>query len=491
MAQLLNAYLLYVVILAVGIFAGVVCCKFANKKNNGTTLRDVLTGGMTESAFLQQAAAGLKNKGDSFTAVSMKFENWDKITNAFGNNVCANAVKHIYSVLDEQLSSSEYFVRTGEDSFSFFLRNRKTEEVYARLDRIYDGGKRFVFEGADFYSIQLVFGIYQPVDSNEDVSSMLEKAKYARVNMNDEHRYRLYDSSYDDGTKRNFADADALNNALNTHEFIVYFQPKVRTYDRKITGAEALIRWRHSNKGLLTPDMFLKYADKYQITSKIDLLVVESVCAALARWKRAEMELCPVSVNVSKASFERYDFPEKCSKICARHSIEPSMLEFEVKEDILLENEGRTQTFIDRLHEFGFRCAVDNFGKSHTSLRLFGTCDIDTVKLDRSFFNGENDNRKGRFIIEAILKLTTQLHVKSVAEGIEKNGQVQYLQKAACDAIQGFYYYKPMPLEAFEKNVYDNGILGYAPENKTTDVRSGAVLKKKKVEKGVACRMLP
>jgi len=464
MANLLNNYFIYIVILLFGIFAGFSIFVYFNKNRNKYSSSDSVTCGLTECEFDKRTSALISGKSDTVTFVSMQFENWIQSVNAYGNGVTTAALRHLNNVLSGQLSQSELFVRTGEDSFSFIIKNRKMEEVCARLDRIYDSAKEYTVGEADGFQIQLVFGIYQPIGCSETIADMKDKAVSARVNINNTQRYRFYDSSMDENGKIIFAGAEAIENALKYHEFVVYLQPKVRTFDKKIIGAEALVRWRHFQKGLLSPDMFFQYVKKYYKESKIDLFVVDSVCDALSRWVKEDRETCPISINISSQSFKRSDFPEICQKICAGYGVDPSLIEFEFKEEILINDLQYANDMFYRFHDYGFRCAVDNFGTSYTSLSLLSALDIDTIKLDCSFFSGENDNRKGRYIVESILKLATQLHISSVAEGIEKAGQASYLQKAACEAIQGYFYFKPMPVSSFEEQAYANMLLGFAPD---------------------------
>ena len=349
--------------------------------------------------------------------------------------------------------------RTGEDAFCFLLKNRKPDEICARLDRICAGVDRA--DGGESYRLQLCFGIYFPESTEGDIKALQSRAVFARQNGASDHRYHFYDRSHWETSAWEREMASSMDHAIQVSEFVVYYQPKVRVSDQKVAGAEALVRWRHPQRGLLSPDMFLPVAEQYQKISAIDRYMFEVVCQTLARWKKRGWELCPISLNLARADLDRSNFVDECYEICCRHQVEPGQIEFEIEEHLLTENPERAKSFITRLHGVGFRCAVDNFGVDATSLQMLGELDVDTVKLDRSFFRGDNNSSRGRYIVEALLKLTAQLHIRTVAEGIDDLGQVKYLGQVGCDMIQGFYFFKPMPLEKFEGEIYSQNALAY------------------------------
>lgn len=436
------------------------------QKSAKSALSDTVTGGLTEPVFHTLGKRILAGGASSFAFVSMEIENLPQIYKSFGSAECERTLQYLHSVLQSQLSREEIEARTGEDSFCFMLKNRKPDEICARLDRIYDAVNRHNQSGSEPYLLQMRFGVYLPDNREEDIKAIQGKAVLARLSGSSERRYHFYDRKLQENAGREREVAQSIDHALQTSEFVVYYQPKIRVLDQRIAGAEAFIRWRHPQRGLLSPDMFLPLAEQYQKAYRIDQFVFHEACRTINRWMKQGKEICPISINLSRAALEQSGFADECFEVCNKFAVDPAQFEFEIKESLLLENPERSRSMLERLHALGFRCAVDNFGSNLASLQMFGRLDIDTIKLDNSFFTGENDNRRGRYIIESILKLATQLHIQTVATGVEKRGQTQYLQQVACDMMQGFYYFKPMPLERFESEVYDNDTLKYA-ENST------------------------
>ena len=422
---------------------------------------DTITGSLSEAGFYVKLQKTIGSKVGSFAFVSMQIKDLSQIVKTFNTDDRIRTLNYISDVLSAQLGNEEFVSRTGEDTFLFALKLRDHDKICVKLNLICDALNRFNSSRSSVYSLNPVFGIYLAADG-ETISDIENKAILARINAEAENMFCFYDIMLREKTDKLRETASSMESALNKHEFVVYYQPVVRVSDRRVVGAEALIRWRHPLKGVLSPDMFLPLAEQYRLIENMDRLVFEDVCTSISMRNKKDLEPCPVSVNLSRASLNNADLPKELYDICCRMNVSPSLIEFEAKEHLLLENIEKSKSFIEKLHLYGFRCAIDNFGASSCSLQLLTSLDIDTLKLDKSFFSGGNNKNNGRRIIETILKLAAQLHIRTVAEGIDNVGQVQYLQQAACDAIQGFYYFKPMNLDRFEDKIYDDKALAYA-----------------------------
>lgn len=464
--DLYYSILLIMAILLCAMVGLVAFCNSRRKKLVDEAATDPSTGGLSERFFLLRACTILKGKENCFATVSLHVKNMSKICVSFGPGEQNVALKRLHDTLNNQLSSEELFARTGEDTFCFLLKNRKTDEICARLERICNSVNSRK-DGVDRYSLDLSFGIYLPQNEESNIEELLGKAVQARLSGPVGRRYHFYDRNRWETTLLEQDMANSMDHALQINEFVVYFQPKVRVLDQRIVGAEALVRWRHPQRGMLSPDMFLELAEQYQKITSIDRFVFENVCATLARWKKQGRELCPISLNLARADLELPNLADERYEICCKYGVEPANIEFELKENLLLENMERAKFVIERFHALGFRCAIDNFGADVTAMQILGSLDIDTIKLDSSFFGGNNDNRRGRYIAEAILKVASQLHIRTVAEGIASQGQLQFLKQAACDMIQGFYYSKPISLEKLENEAWEQGALKYVESNAT------------------------
>lgn len=430
------------------------------KKQEQVVMRDTVTGAMSEIGFRLKAKKLLKSKIGQFAVVSMQISNLSQIICSFGVDSGKYILRRMIAALTQQLSGDECMAKTGEDSFCFLLKNSRIDDICIRLNRICTAIDEDGEKCNKPYSLQLLFGICVSEESETSIDVLLDRAQIARHIMPENQKYNFFDATEMIKFEQDGLLAESIDQALQTGEFVVFYQPMIQLSDMKVVGAEALIRWRHPRHGLMSPDMFLNVAERYGKARLINRFVVRQVCQTLARWKRQKRELCHIFVDLTEEE-DIIGFINECEEICRYYEVEPSYIEFEIKEGNLLENREKSISLINRMHVLGFRCTVDNFGAEHISLQLLSKLDIDTVKLDGSFFTGDHNNRRGRYIVEAILKLCTQLRVQIVAEGIDSPGQLRFLQQAACDMVQGFCFFKPMALEIFEDEAYNGNVLRY------------------------------
>lgn len=441
------------------------------KQARQLAVSDPITGGLNGTGLRLAAEKYLQSQSVQYAIVAMDVRNFRQIYQTFGGSDGRRVLVHLHRVLKASLSGAEPIARINGDTFCFLLKNRQEDEIQARLKRIYEGANRFNQQRQDPYRLNLCFGVYVPQDNMESLSEMQEKAVQLLESPGTEPRYRFYANTSCEPQSHKRELVEQVERSLKNGDFIVYMQPKVRLGDSRIAGAEALIRWRHPQRGMLAPGMFVPLLEEYRMIHRLDLYLFETVCQKLESWKREGRELCPISVNLSCENLEIDHFLEPYARLCQTYGVAPELIEFELAETILLENPQKIRAVIDEIHSFGFQCALDGFGKTFIPLNLLRELDVDAIKLDRSFFYGENNNRRNRYIIEAILKLAAQMHIRTVAEGIDNASQVQYLQQAACDMIQGFHYFRPMSVEEFERTAYQDGVLRYV---EAEGARSGA-----------------
>lgn len=420
---------------------------------------DPLTGGMSNARFRQEAARLLEKDSD-YTLVSVDMQGFKLINNIYGSKEGNRTLCHLYETMKSCLCPGELLTRAQADLFYLLLKGQNRDEIGRRLQEMYKKVNAFNSDREDPYYLELRFGacVVQPGDT--DMATLEERSSTARKTggtlqggctfYNAEwHRIQLEEKEM----------VNRLDASLRAGDFKVYYQPKVRLEDRRVCGAEALIRWQHPVRGMLSPAVFVPVLEKYRLVARVDQFVFEQVCRDLARWKKEGKELCPVSVNLSRQNLEIPDFLDRCQRIRDHYKVDRGLIEFELTETILLNDPEGVCRLIDRMHEAGFGCSMDDFGSGYSSLGLLNQLNVDTIKLDRSFFVGSNDSSRGRRVVESILKMAGKLHISTVAEGVENPEQVKHLRHSACDAVQGYVFFRPMPVEDFEKAVWEDGRL--------------------------------
>lgn len=433
--------------------------RYNQKKLERLAYFDSLTGGLNHNSFRIAAQELLRNQLHSYAVVSVDILEFKLINKVFGTAEGNRTLNYIYWQLSGHLREDEPVARDFGDVFYFLLKNRSETEIVARLERIYLDANEFSKPDQGPFGLDLYFGIYLPERADEPLSDMQEKANLARKDKKGDFRYR-YQFYNEQSQQQRLKEKELMNEvepALQNGQFMIYLQPKVELRNGRVAGAEALLRWKHPERGMLSPAMFIPLAERYRLICQLDLFVFEQVCRTLARWKAEGKELLPISVNLSRQNMDNPSFLDDFRRLCRSYRVSPALIEFELTETILFQDPEGIKGYIDEMHSYGFKCSLDDFGTGFSSLGLLNDLDVDAIKLDRSFFVGKNDNRRGRRIVEAILRLAAQLHIRTVAEGIDDLRQVQYLCQATCDMIQGFYFYKPMAVEQFEEAVYQDG----------------------------------
>ena len=248
--------------------------------------------------------------------------------------------------------------------------------------------------------------------------------------------------------------------ALEQGEFQVYLQPKVNCFTGRIVGAEALTRWVDPEKGLVMPAEFIPVLEHSGFITKLDLYVFGQVCATLRGWLDAGLEPVPISINFSRASLWQPHVMEQYDRLRRKYAVPGKYLEIELTETFLADGEGAFVALVDEIHALGMRCAIDDFGSGYSALNLLRRVKVDTLKLDRSFFPRtapERERKRALTLVRHIVALGRDLGTHIVAEGVEERSQVEFLQGLGLHTIQGFYYYRPLPLDRFEAVAFQKG----------------------------------
>jgi EAL domain-containing protein (putative c-di-GMP-specific phosphodiesterase class I) len=244
----------------------------------------------------------------------------------------------------------------------------------------------------------------------------------------------------------------SLRGALDRGELKMLYQPQVELATGRITGAEALIRWYHPERGLIVPPAFIPIAEQTGLIVPIGAWVVEESCRQAAKWARTADRELSVSVNVSPRQLAAGDFPDIVKNALAETGLDPRLLCLEITESaVLADPEAATET-LQHLKSLGVRLAIDDFGIGYSSLaQLKALLPVDTIKIDKSFVDGLNNNSEDTAIVDAVLRLAAGLNLTAVAEGVETSEQVEALIELGCTLSQGFHFARPQPPEELER----------------------------------------
>lgn len=416
--------------------------------------RDDLTGVYNLNKFLDEAQRVLDQDSEKVAFQYIDFENFKYVNDVFGYDYGDCILKTYARIMTESLREGEMMARNVADRFIVLRRYTNHEEL---LELQMDVDRHFLDEAKLLprqHSITIACGFCCAEDVVErlDALAFVNRANYAQktIKNHSTSHYAFYDESIRERMILERRMQERLEEALANQEFVVYMQPKVSPRDGTIKGAEALVRWQMPDKSVLPPGQFVPVFEKNKEIGRLDQYMFETVC----RWLQARMQqglpVVPVSVNVSKIRFYTPDFAKSYIVIKDSYEIPDKMIEIEFTETVAFENQIYMRAIVKELQEHGFVCSLDDFGTGHSSLGVLKNMSIDVLKLDGSFFRESKDIDRERQIVRGVIRMIQDLKIQAVAEGVELQEQVEFLREIGCDLIQGYYYYKPMPLEVFE-----------------------------------------
>lgn len=240
-----------------------------------------------------------------------------------------------------------------------------------------------------------------------------------------------------------------LLEAIRNREFVVYFQPKVSIKDMKITGAEALIRWKYQDQ-ILPPVKFIPFCERTGLVIDVDFYVLEETCRQMRKWLDEGLNLVRVSVNFSKYHFNESGVAERIFNVIKSYNIPPEFIEVEFTETAYLDKEEILEYTVDKLRSYGIRSSIDDFGSGYSSLNMIQNMDFEVVKLDKSLLGKGVENSKAKKVISNIIRMAKELEMEVLAEGVETTEELNLLKSLDCDVVQGFFFDKPLPIQEFE-----------------------------------------
>lgn len=424
---------------------------------------DSITGGMNGTGLDRKVEEMRCRKKLHHAVIILQLRNYRQLTETFERDKTDRVLKYMYQVLKCNLSNTELIARISGGTFCFLMKNLQESAIRERLGRILKNLNQFDRNEQIPYRLDLRFGVYVPGSSRESLEEIQEKI-YGLLE-DSEEPLCIYREENKESASRKWQMIRQMDQSLANGDFLVYMQPKVQLSDNRVLGAEALLRWRNPQKGMLTAEMFLPLLEEYQMITRYELFLFEQVCRYMAQWKKSGKMPCPVSVNLSHETIRNKDFLLPFVQLAKQYGIAPELIEFELDGTLQRQDMKLLSQVVEAIHGCDFRCALDNFGGSTVLLHLLRELDVDTIKLDRSFFTSESNNRRNRFVVEAILKIASQMQIRTIAEGIDNSSQVRYLRQAGCDMVQGFHYFRPMTIDEFGHSAFENGELRYVQED--------------------------
>jgi EAL domain-containing protein (putative c-di-GMP-specific phosphodiesterase class I) len=240
-----------------------------------------------------------------------------------------------------------------------------------------------------------------------------------------------------------------MRSAIGTDQFVMHYQPKVDVRSGKIVAAEALIRWIHPEKGLISPGAFIPLAEETRLIIPIGKWVIDTVCAQQSAWRAQGIPIVPVALNLSAMQFKGSDVLKDVQAALVAHNVRPDDIELELTETLVMQDPASAEETMHSLRDAGLHLSLDDFGTGYSSLAYLKRFPFSSVKIDRAFVTEITTNTGDAAIAKAIIGMGHSLQLKVIAEGVETAEQLQLLRESGCDQIQGFYFSGPVPADEF------------------------------------------
>lgn len=414
---------------------------------------DSITGGMNGEAFRRNYQRMVQERRLTHPAVILLNVRHFKLINDKLGFLAGNEIlRSIYRKMDEYLDEKqgEFAAWSEMDNFFLCLNENRPERIRAR---VYELEEAIIQQIGTMYPgnhLAFLAGCCRVSDMALDIRVIQDRARLAAQNEKAEG-CAFYSDGIAERIKRE-QELDAMfDEALADHSFQVYLQPKVCLKDGRLRGAEALVRWNHPVLGVIPPADFIPLFERNGKICRLDFYVFEEVCAFYKRRHEKGKPWYPVSVNLSRYHFYENGFLDKFYAVCQSCGLPKNSIEFELTESMFFDqtHNERIKRGIAQMHQMGFRCSMDDFGSGYSSLGILKEFDVDTLKMDRSFFL-DMDSEKAQDIIRSVTGLAAKLRLETVAEGIEQAEQMEFLRAIHCDVVQGYFFSKPLPMDEFE-----------------------------------------
>ncbi len=350
--------------------------------------------------------------------------------------------------------------------------NHGIEGTYGRMEsdnfalcfpaRFLDGDRAFVHsgeiiyvsEGAE-YRFSSCYGLYHVEDRSVGVAAMVDRSRLAMdtVKTNYVRPFAYYKDSMRERVVMEQILMSECERAVDERQFMVYYQPVCDAVSGQIMSAEALVRWKHPQRGMISPGVFIPLFERNGFVSVLDRYVWDTVCRMLRRRLDEGKEVVPVSINVSRVDFYNQQLCENILQILDKYGLEKRLLRLEVTESSYSDDPQHVLEIVKRLQDNGFTIMMDDFGSGYSSLNTLKDLPVDILKIDMKFMDDLEKGGKSAIILESIVRMAKWMSLKAVAEGVETEEELNFLKSVECNYIQGYYFYRPMPEAEFEEQL--------------------------------------
>lgn len=435
----------------------------SNRQLQQAAYVDPLTQSCNLSGFLKRMEEACGGEPE-FSVAVLNIYQFKFINEIFGRQQGDRLLRYIGKLIQEELKEGEFYGRDAGDFFYLFLLGTDRGKTEERMHGIMDKIKAAPSLQRSSYHMLFYCGVAdtQGQEGNGDLSSrLMTQVMFALDKARETHQDSVwfYDMQLHEEEKRENYIETHMHQALEKGEFRLYLQPKMRLKDKKLAGAEALVRWVTEDGTMMFPGDFIPLFEKNSFCTRLDLYMMECACRHIRGWLERGIAPVPISVNQTRLLFYEADYPEKLRELVNRYEIPAGLITLEILEGLAVGNVEEMNEKISLLQKEGFRISMDDFGAGYSSLNILGALNIDELKLDRAFLTemAQGNNLRQKTVMEMVIALTGRLRITTVAEGVETEEDERLIRELGFDMGQGYYYSRPVSAEQFDRRFMETG----------------------------------
>lgn len=414
--------------------------------------KDSLTGGITLQKFMQDADIFMKNnENKTLLALCLDINNFRIINDIYGFDEGSMVLRWVYYALGEYLGEKGIYCRVANDIF-YILAKGNGQNIYSifNIEGFNDFFNKKIEERQKNYRLTFSAGLYQVEDIKSGAAIAFERANHVH-NMAKKggEAHLLYQEDFRELAIKEKLIENSMREAFENFEFKMYLQPKYELASKKLVGAEALIRWESLGSSKKYPDEFIPVFEKTGFIVQVDLFMMECACQRLRKWIDEGHEPVVISVNQSKSLLLSPFYFNVITSTIEKYNLPPHLIEIEITETIMYDNVLELNKLISRIHDYGMRVAIDDFGSGYSSLVLLRDIRADVLKIDKAFIYKAEQDVVGKKILTSIIQLADALNMQILAEGVETEKQAEMLTNLECHVAQGYLYGRPVNADHF------------------------------------------
>jgi diguanylate cyclase (GGDEF)-like protein len=397
---------------------------------------------------LPKALARAQRDGTSVGVLFLDLDRFKIINDTLGHDAGDMVLRQIAGHLRSCVRETDTLARVGGDEFTVLVEQLDdTQYLGVIAEKLLTAMASPLAIGGNVYQLSGSIGIAMYPEDGADGASLLKNADIAMygAKASGRNNYQFYSSDINAHSLERLALENELRQAVARREFEVHYQPKVDIPTGRIAGAEALVRWRHPQRGMLLPGEFIFVAEEVGLISSIGSFVLDTVCADIAQWRDAGLPPMRVAINLSAQQFADSRLIDNLNQVLQQTGCDPELLEFEITESVVMTSPGKALQLLEQIKDYGITLAIDDFGTGHSSLAYLKRFPVDSVKIDCTFVRDIAKDPNDVAIIKAIIALGHSLDLKVVAEGVESITQLEILRRFQCDEFQGFLFSEAVP----------------------------------------------